>query len=49
MKPIHSFVVTAKLPENLENLKELAYNYWWCWNSEAKELFLRIIECLKIN
>jgi starch phosphorylase len=42
MKPIHSFVVTAKLPENLEKLKELAYNYWWCWNSDAKELFLRI-------
>jgi glycogen phosphorylase len=42
MKPVHSFIVTAQLPKKIEKLKELAYNYWWCWNSEAKELFLRI-------
>ena len=42
MKPIRNFIVTAQLPERLEKLKELAYNYWWCWNSTAKELFLRI-------
>ena len=42
MKPVHSFVVTAHLPESISKLKELAYNYWWCWNSEAKELFIRI-------
>ncbi len=42
MKPIHSFIVTAKLPKKIAKLKELAYNYWWCWNSEAKELFLRM-------
>lgn len=42
MKPVHSFVVSAHLPEKLEALKELAYNYWWCWNTGAKELFLRI-------
>jgi starch phosphorylase len=42
MKPVHSFIVSAHLPENLYKLKELAYNYWWCWNSGAKELFLRI-------
>ncbi len=42
MKPVHSFVVSAKLPSNIEKLKELAYNFWWCWNSEARELFHRI-------
>lgn len=42
MKPVQSFIVTAHLPERIEKLKELAYNYWWCWNSDAKELFLRI-------
>lgn len=42
MKPIHSFLVKAKLPENLEKIKEIAYNYWWCWDSEAKELFNRM-------
>lgn len=42
MKPVKSFIVTAHLPQRIEKLKELAYNYWWCWNSTAKELFLRI-------
>ncbi len=42
MKPVHHFIVTAKLPKKLEPLKVLAYNYWWCWTSEAKELFIRI-------
>lgn len=42
MKPIHQFIVSALLPDKIAKLKELAYNYWWCWNSDAKELFLRI-------
>jgi len=42
MKPVHSFIVTSHLPKKIAKLKELAYNYWWCWNSEAKELFVRI-------
>jgi len=42
MKPIQSFVVAANLPPKLERLRELAYNYWWCWNYHGKELFLRI-------
>ncbi len=42
MKPFHSFVVTANLPARIAKLKELAYNYWWCWNSDAREVFVRI-------
>jgi len=42
MKPVHSFLVKAKLPEKLEKIKEIAYNYWWCWNTDAKELFHRM-------
>ncbi len=42
MKPVHDFIVTANLPSNIEKLKELAYNYWWSWDSEAKELFVRV-------
>jgi starch phosphorylase len=42
MKPVHSFVVTSHLPENISKLKELAYNYWWCWNSDAREIFIRL-------
>lgn len=42
MKPVHSFIVSANLPSNLEKLRELAYNYWWCWNYHGKEVFIRI-------
>ncbi len=42
MKPLHSFIIKAKLPEKIEKIREIAYNYWWCWDSEAKELFKRM-------
>ncbi|MFN3307068.1 MAG: alpha-glucan family phosphorylase, partial [Candidatus Kapaibacteriota bacterium] len=42
MKPVKTFIVSAKLPQRLAKLKELAYNYWWCWNYDAKELFIRV-------
>ena len=42
IKPLHSFIVSAKLPERIAHLKELAHNFWWCWNSDAKELFIRM-------
>ncbi|MGQ9819323.1 MAG: alpha-glucan family phosphorylase [Candidatus Kapaibacteriales bacterium] len=42
MKPVKTFIVTAKLPSRIAKLKELAYNYWWSWNYNAKELFIRI-------
>ena len=31
--------VGSHLPPGLEILKELAHNFWWTWNSGAKELF----------
>ncbi|MCQ2345377.1 MAG: alpha-glucan family phosphorylase [Paludibacteraceae bacterium] len=31
--------VHANLPENLKKLQEIAYNLWWVWNSEAKDIF----------
>ena len=34
--------VNANLPENLHKLQEIAYNLWWVWNSEAKNLFRSI-------
>lgn len=30
------------MPAALVPLKELAYNYWWCWHNDAIELFRRI-------
>ncbi len=31
--------VRANLPENLKKLQEIAYNLWWVWNSDAKNIF----------
>lgn len=42
MKPVTTFVVAPTMPPALLPLKELAYNYWWCWQEEALDLFRRI-------
>jgi glycogen phosphorylase len=34
--------VTAVVPERLIRLKDIAYNLWWSWNSEAIDLFREI-------
>lgn len=34
--------VKSQLTENLQRLEELAYNLWWSWNYEARELFIEI-------
>lgn len=31
--------VHANLPANLNKLQEIAYNLWWVWNSDAKNIF----------
>ena len=31
--------VHATLPAGLSKLQEIAYNLWWCWNGDAKDLF----------
>ena len=35
----HEVIVRANLPENLKKLQEIAYNLWWVWNSDAKNIF----------
>lgn len=37
-----SFVVTPSLPESLQDLSVISENMWWCWNSDAVELFRRL-------
>ncbi len=37
-----AFVVTPSLPEPLKDLREISENMWWCWNSDAVELFRRL-------
>ena len=34
--------VTALLPEKLARLKDIAYNLWWSWNSDAIDLYREI-------
>lgn len=34
-----SFSAVVNLPEPLAQLREIAYNLWWSWNTDALELF----------
>ncbi len=39
---IRTFVVIPSLPEELEPLRQLAYNMWWTWSPGAIDLFRRL-------
>ncbi len=41
-KFLGKYYVIPALPENLERLRELAYNIYWAWNADARELFRRL-------
>ncbi len=34
-----NFTAVVNLPGNINRLRELAYNLWWSWNPDARELF----------
>ena len=34
-----SLTVKSKIPKEIEDLRELAYNLWWSWTPDAYELF----------
>ena len=42
MQPIRTFNVSPSLPVALEPLRQIAYNLYWDWNIEIKELFRRL-------
>lgn len=42
MQPIRTFNVSPSLPQQLEPLRKLAYNLYWDWNMETKDLFRRL-------
>jgi len=42
IKLLKTMRVRPHLPERLKRLEELAYNLWWCWNTEGVELFRRL-------
>ena len=39
MRHFQTFNVSPRLPKMLEPLRELAYNLWWTWEPEARQLF----------
>lgn len=42
VKNARQYVVIPSLPDSLKGLLDIAYNFWWVWNSEAVELFRRM-------
>jgi glycogen phosphorylase len=42
MQPIRTFNVSPSLPSKLAPLQKLAYNLYWDWNIEIKDLFRRL-------
>jgi starch phosphorylase len=41
-KFLGTYHVIPSLPKNLEKLREIAYNLYWTWNPDARELFRRL-------
>ena len=39
MKIVGNISVHPPLPQAISRLQELAYNLWWTWNPDAKELY----------
>lgn len=42
MRPVQTFTVVPSLPARLERLRELAYNLYWSWDPDTRELFRRL-------
>ena len=34
--------LTERMPEKLRRLPELAFNLWWSWNADARDVFRRL-------
>ncbi|MBS1721633.1 MAG: alpha-glucan family phosphorylase [Armatimonadetes bacterium] len=39
LKYAHSFEVVKHLPEKLQPIRKLTYNFWWTWNHETRSMF----------
>ncbi len=42
IKFLGAYNVVPSLPENLEKLRDIAYNIHWSWNPDSRELFRRL-------
>ncbi|MSN25430.1 MAG: alpha-glucan family phosphorylase [Geobacter sp.] len=45
-KMLHKFTVVPSLSDELAALERIAYNFWWCWEPDAIDLFRRMGEDL---
>jgi starch phosphorylase len=41
-KLMHKFTVVPSLTDELAALQRIAYNFWWCWEPDAINLFRRL-------
>jgi len=41
-RQVRPYTVIPHLPKSIEALRDIAYNLWWTWHLEARELFIRI-------
>lgn len=42
IEKMRTFMVVPALPDELQPLRDLAYNLWWSWNPDAFNLFRRL-------
>ncbi|MBI3830085.1 MAG: alpha-glucan family phosphorylase [Planctomycetes bacterium] len=42
MRTVMSYTVVPRLPKKLEGLRKIAYNVWWSWSQQSRELFTRL-------
>ena len=42
MRTVRSYTVVPTLPKRLESLRKVAFNLWWTWTQEARDLFIRL-------
>jgi len=42
VKPIQTIQVHPTLPQEMQDLKKIAFNLWWSWNQDAIGLFRRL-------
>ena len=42
MRNVRTYTVVPALPERLSALRDIAFNLWWSWTREARQLFIDI-------
>src|SRR5437762_10464611 len=40
MRNVRPYTVVPELPESLSGLRDIAFNLWWAWTKEARQLFI---------